>query len=112
MKKVIISILVTLLQILLSDAIIQIVFGSSFLWEISGSAVSDIILFIIEAYMGVLFLLTNLFILYESKIISTILILWLWGLLLLIVLSVSILPAFIPGYAIGVFIEYKIKRKI
>ena len=96
----------------LSDVIIQIEFGSSLLWETSGSAGSDIILFVIEAYMGGLFLLTNLFILYESKIISTILILWLWGLLMLIVLSASILLAFIPGYAIGIFIEYRVKRKI
>lgn len=77
--KNILAILVALLQLLLSDVIIQIVFGSSLLWETSGSAGSDIILFVIEAYMGGLFLLTNLFILYESKIISTILILWLWG---------------------------------
>ena len=97
--KNILAILVALLQLLLSDVIIQIVFGSSLLWETSGSAGSDIILFVIEAYMGGLFLLTNLFILYESKIISTILILWLWGLLMLIVLSASILLAFIPGYA-------------
>lgn len=62
--------------------------------------------------MGGLFLLTNLFILYESKIISTMLILWLWGLLMLIVLSVSVLLAFIPGYAFGIFIDYKIKQKI
>ena len=110
--KNILAILVALLQLLLSDVIIQIVFGSSLLWETSGSAGSDIILFVIEAYMGGLFLLTNLFILYESKIISTILILWLWGLLMLIVLSESILLAFIPGYAIGIFIEYRVKRKI
>lgn len=112
MKKIILAILVAFLQVLLSDVIIQIIFGSSLLWVTSGSAGTDIILLIIEAYMGGLFLLTNLFILYESKIISTILILWLWGLLMLIVLSVPILPAFIPGYAIGVFIEYRIKRKI
>lgn len=98
MKKVILAILVAFLQVLLSDVIIQIIFGSSLLWVTSGSASSDIILLIIEAYMGGLFLLTNLFILYESKIISTMLILWLWGLLMLIVLSVSVLLAFIPGF--------------
>lgn len=112
MKKIILAILVAFLQVLLSDGIIQIIFGSSLLWVTSGSAGSDIILFIIEAYMGGLFLLTNLFILYESRIISIILILWLWGLLMLIVLSVSILLTFIPGYAIGIFIENSIKRKI
>lgn len=111
MKKVILAILVAFLQVLLSDVIIQIIFGSSLLWVTSGSATSDIILLIIEAYMGGLFLLTNLFILYESKIISTMLILWLWGLLMLIVLSVSVLLAFIPGYAFGIFIDYKIKQK-
>lgn len=110
MKKVILAILVAFLQVLLSDVIIQIIFGSSLLWVTSGSAASDIILLIIEAYMGGLFLLTNLFILYESKIIST-MILWLWGLLMLIVLSVSVLLAFIPGYAFGIFIDYKIKQK-
>ncbi|MFR1953793.1 hypothetical protein [Phocaeicola coprophilus] len=111
MKKVILAILVAFLQVLLSDVIIQIIFGSSLLWVTSGSAGSDIILFIIEAYMGGLFLLTNLFILYESRIISIILILWLWGLFVLIVLSVSILLTFIPGYAIGIYIENRIKRK-
>ena len=110
--KNILAILVALLQLLLSDVIIQIVLGSLLFWETSGAAGSDIILFVIEAYMGGLFLLTNLFILYESKIISTILILWLWGLLMLIVLSASILLAFIPGYVIGIFIEYRVKRKI
>ena len=79
MKKVILAILVAFLQVLLSDVIIQIIFGSSLLWVTSGSAASDIILLIIEAYMGGLFLLTNLFILYESRIISIILILWLWA---------------------------------
>ena len=107
MKKIIFAILVAFLQVLLSDVIIQIIFGSSLLWVTA----SDIILLIIEAYMGGLFLLTNLFILYESKIISTMLILWLWGLLMLIVLSVSVLLAFIPGYAFGIFIDYKIKQK-
>ena len=50
--KNILAILVALLQLLLSDVIIQIVFGSSLLWETSGSAGSDIILFVIEASMG------------------------------------------------------------
>ena len=36
--KNILAILVALLQLLLSDVIIQIVFGSSLLWETSGSA--------------------------------------------------------------------------
>lgn len=111
MKKVILAILVAFLQVLLSDVIIQIIFGSSLLWVTSGSAASDIILLIIEAYMGGLFLLTNLFILYESKIISTMLILWLWGLLMLIVLSVSVLLAFIPGYASEFLSTIKLNKK-
>lgn len=66
--KIIFATLVTFVQILVSEMIFRLVFGSSTFWGTSGAAGADAILFFIELYMGILFLFTNLSILFDNRV--------------------------------------------
>lgn len=110
--KIIISMSITFLQILLSEIVFKIVFGCYVLFETSGSAGTDVILFFTELYMGVLFLLTNLSILCDSRVINIILLFGLCGLFIPAGFCLLILLGYVPGYAIGTFATYKINERL
>ena len=101
--KIIFATLVTFVQILVSEMIFRLVFGSSTFWGTSGAAGADAILFFIELYMGILFLFTNLSILFDNRVLNGILVFVLCGLFVPASLGVLMLLGFIPGYTFGTF---------
>ncbi len=105
--KIIFATLVTFVQILVSEMIFRLVFGSSTFWGTSGAAGADAILFFIELYMGILFLFTNLSILFDNRVLNGILVFVLCGLFVPASLGVLMLLGFIPGYTFGTFLVYK-----
>ena len=105
--KIIFATLVTFVQILVSEMIFRLVFGSSTFWGTSGAAGADAILFFIELYMGILFLFTNLSILFDNRVLNGILVFVLCGLFVPASLGVLMLLGFIPGYTFVTFLVYK-----